>query len=1075
MPSKSKQAKGKRRVVGQLDYVALSADLVDAIESGVYIVQSKKFVYVNPFFEKLTGYSREELIGIRSFKLVLPQDRLAVRKKATRNLKSRLGSKPYEYRFIKKNGEIIWVMERVSPIDYMGQKATLGSFVDITNRKKTEEALVRSEERYRTILEEMQDSYYEVNLAGNFTFVSDSFCGNLGYAREELVGTNYRLITTDKEIKPVFRAFNQVYRTGELNKGFVSEVIRKDGSVKYYESSIALQKNELGEIIGFHCVGRDITGRKRMEQDLLFEKQFSDAVIDSLPGLFYILDEKGDIIRWNINFERILGYSVEELPSVNALAVIAEEDRELVAGKILETFSNGNANVEVDMLAKSGQKIPYYLTGVRTIIGDKIYLLGEGIDITERKKAEGALHDIEERYRALFDRSLDLVYVRDLKGNFEDANPAALNLLGYQREDIPTLNFVSLLDPTQFPKTIQILKELTETGFQKEPSEFKLKRKDGAYLYVETQESIIYRYGKPHSVQGIGRDITERKQKDEALKASEAQYRLLADHMRDQVWLMDLNLKPIYISPSVEKLRGYTFEELAQLPPDRQLTATSFQSAMEFFSTEMPKAQADPTYFAHPLELEWYCKDGSTLWVESTFSQIRDENGKPMSLLGVGRDITERKRAEDEVNRQQAFLRQVIDSNPNLIFVKDRDSKYLLANYAIANAYGTTPAYMQGKTDLELGVPAEEFAKYRQDDIEVLQSGKEKIIPDEIFSWQSGEVHYYHTTKRPLLDEKGEFKSLLAVSVDITNRKKTEEALARSEERYRNVLEQMQDSYFEVDLTGNFTFVNDATCHHLGYPREELLGKNFRIIMSEEQALSVFEAYNTVYQTGVPKNGFAFQVRRKDGTEGYAETSISLLNSKQGRPIGFRSVGRDITERKQMQLKLEEMSTHDYLTGLPNRVLLLDRFNIAAALAHRNKARLAVMSLDLDNFKSINDTLGHDAGDQVLKAVSKRFTGIIRASDTVARVGGDEFILVMLETKHMEDAATIAQKILDSFAEPLFIDGHQLHLSTSIGMAVYPEDAEDMETLIKKSDAAMYHCKGHGGNQFKFYGDGCPH
>ena len=393
MPSKSKQSKGKRRVVGQLDYVALSRDLVDAVESGVYIVQSKKFVYVNPFFEKLTGYSREELIGIRSFKLVLPQDRLAVRKKATRNLKSRLGSKPYEYRFIKKNGEIIWVMERVSPIDYMGQKATLGSFVDVTNRKKTEEALVRSEERYRTILEEMQDSYYEVNLAGNFTFVSDSFCGNLGYAREELVGTNYRLITTDKEIKPVFRAFNQVYRTGELNKGFVSEVIRKDGSVKYYESSIALQKNELGEIIGFHCVGRD---------------------------------------------------------------------------------------------------------------------------------------------------------------------------------------------------------------------------------------------------------ITERKQKDQALKASEAQYRLLADHMRDQVWLMDLNLKPIYISPSVEKLRGYTFEELAQLPPDRQLTATSFQLAMEFFSTEMPKAQADPTYFARPLELEWYCKDGSTLWVESTFSQIRDENGKPMSLLGVGRDITER-------------------------------------------------------------------------------------------------------------------------------------------------------------------------------------------------------------------------------------------------------------------------------------------------------------------------------------------------------------------------------------------------------------------------------------------------
>jgi len=176
--------------------------------------------------------------------------------------------------------------------------------------------------------------------------------------------------------------------------------------------------------------------------------------------------------------------------------------------------------------------------------------------------------------------------------------------------------------------------------------------------------------------------------------------------------------------------------------------------------------------------------------------------------------------------------------------------------------------------------------------------------------------------------------------------------------------------------------------------------------------------------------------------------------------------------RKQMEKKLEEMATHDFLTGLPNRVLLLDRFTIAAALAHRNKSRLAVMSLDLDKFKPINDILGHDAGDQVLKVISTRFTGIIRASDTLARVGGDEFTLVMLETRQVEDAAAIAQKILDSFTEPLSIDGHQLHSSISIGIAIYPEDAEDLEILTKKSDAAMYYSKGHGRNQFKFFGDG---
>jgi diguanylate cyclase (GGDEF)-like protein/PAS domain S-box-containing protein len=426
--------------------------------------------------------------------------------------------------------------------------------------------------------------------------------------------------------------------------------------------------------------------------------------------------------------------------------------------------------------------------------------------------------------------------------------------------------------------------------------------------------------------------------------------------------------------------------------------------------------------------------------------------------------------------------------------------------------------------------------------------------------------------------------------------KNSTDALKRSEERYRTILEQMYDSFYEVDLAGNFTFVNDATCLNLGYSKEELIGNNFQIVLSENDAKTVFQAFHTVYVSGEPNKGFAFEVTRKDGTTGFAESSVSLRKNERGKTIGFRSISRDITERKkaeealkdseekyrtlienindvfyaldaqgnisyvspvverythykvsdligkpftpliypddlpallesfnrlvsgqlepwefrivdkdgrvifvrtssrplyengeivgitalmtditerkQMEQKLEEMATHDFLTGLPNRILLTDRFTIAAALSHRNKARLAVMSLDLDKFKTINDTLGHAAGDQVLKTVATRITGLIRASDTLARVGGDEFVLVMLETKRKEDAAFIAQKILDAFAEPLLIDGHLLNLSTSIGIAVYPEDAADLETLVKKSDAAMYYSKGHGRNQFKFFSDG---
>jgi len=322
-----------------------------------------------------------------------------------------------------------------------------------------------------------------------------------------------------------------------------------------------------------------------------------------------------------------------------------------------------------------------------------------------------------------------------------------------------------------------------------------------------------------------------------------------------------------------------------------------------------------------------------------------------------------------------------------------------------------------------------------------------------------------------LKNDRGEPVGFRSVGRDITERQKAEEALKESEERYRALFDRSLDLVYVRDLNGNFMDANPAALKLLGYRREDIPTLNFALLLDPDQFPRTIQILKELTETGFQKEPGEFKLKRRDGTYLYVETQESVIYRK-GKPHSVQGVARDITERKQMQQKLEEMATHDFLTGLPNRVFLVDRFNIAAALAHRNKARLAVMSLDLDKFKTINDTLGHDAGDQVLKAVSTRLTGIIRASDTLARVGGDEFMLVMMETKRIEDTTAIARKILDSFTEPLPIDGHQLHLSTSIGIAIYPQDAKDLETLTKQSDAAMYYSKGHGRNQFKFFGDG---
>jgi diguanylate cyclase (GGDEF)-like protein/PAS domain S-box-containing protein len=291
--------------------------------------------------------------------------------------------------------------------------------------------------------------------------------------------------------------------------------------------------------------------------------------------------------------------------------------------------------------------------------------------------------------------------------------------------------------------------------------------------------------------------------------------------------------------------------------------------------------------------------------------------------------------------------------------------------------------------------------------------------------------------------------------------------LRKSEERFRNILEDMNDSYIEVDLAGKFTLVNSSVCRNLGYTKEELIGNNFRIIVADrDEEKALFEATKEVFNTGEPNKGFAFKARRKDGSTGYGETAISLIRDEHGNPVGFRNVGRDVTERKQLEQKLLEMATHDALTALPNRRLLYDRFDIATAIAKRSNKKVAIISLDLDKFKIVNDKLGHDIGDKLLVAAADRLSSALRKSDTVARMGGDEYVLLLSEIEGKDDAIKVAEKILEDFRQAFNIDEQSLNVTMSIGIAIYPDNGIDIESLLKKSDQSLYNAKGGGRNRF---------
>ena len=299
--------------------------------------------------------------------------------------------------------------------------------------------------------------------------------------------------------------------------------------------------------------------------------------------------------------------------------------------------------------------------------------------------------------------------------------------------------------------------------------------------------------------------------------------------------------------------------------------------------------------------------------------------------------------------------------------------------------------------------------------------------------------------------------------------KRVQENLRQSEERYRNIIETIEDGYIEVDLSGNWTFVNNVISRHMGYSREELIGMDFHKLHTERSAKISVKAFAEVYETEAPLKSLEVEGVKKDGTIGHFELSVSLMKDAQGQKIGFHCISRDVSERKRQEEKIQYLATHDILTGLTNRVLFNQLLGQAIQSAKRKKEQFALFFIDLDRFKTINDTLGHEAGDQLLKEIAVRFKQGLRAMDVVARLGGDEFVVMVENIKHPEQVTTVAHKILAAAMKPVLIMSKECRVTASIGISIYPKDGEDELTLMKNADIAMYFAKEEGKNNFQFY------
>jgi diguanylate cyclase (GGDEF)-like protein/PAS domain S-box-containing protein len=401
--------------------------------------------------------------------------------------------------------------------------------------------------------------------------------------------------------------------------------------------------------------------------------------------------------------------------------------------------------------------------------------------------------------------------------------------------------------------------------------------------------------------------------------------------------------------------------------------------------------------------------------------------------------------------RDEKRYSHLIDQANDMIYQTDREGRFILFNTISYELLGYGPEEIMGRHYRDLVHPDYRRKVEKFYGLQFVREKHDSYLEIPLLTKKGGILWIGQHVQ--LVRENDTVVGFQAIARDITDRKRAEAALRESEEKHRTILEHIEEGYYEVDLSGRITLYNDSLVQMIGYPPDEIPTLNYRRFMDRKTARSVFRTFHSVFKTGMPAKAFDWALIRKDGSRTFVEVSVSLVTDSLDRPVGFRGIARDITDRKQLEEELRRLSITDNLTGLFNQRHFYIKIAEESKRAHRMGYPLCLIIFDLDNFKQYNDTYGHLAGDEVLKLIGVIIKGSVReGTDTGFRYGGDEFAII-LPSSTEADARAIASRIRQNVLT-------RVHgIDISVGIASLWE-AESLTALIHMADAAMYGQKG---------------